>query len=220
MAKKEEGKVIIYVEGTPEPVRATEGSWGVDLFASENVSIGGGSIGIVGLGIKMNFNAQVAARSSLWKHNVIIANGIGIIDADYRWEVKAPLFNIKPYNVNISKGEKLCQILIAPEEKVEIRAVSQEEFDNRWVDNPTERGEGGIGSTDSQTTPPAEEETAWTESDSSDEQLSGLSTAEWEENSEEADDGAAEEDGNVEGEQLPAEQPDEKKSTKKSRKGK
>ena len=53
----------------------------------------------------MNFNAQVAARSSLRKKNVIIANGIGIIDADYRGEVKSPLFNIKPYNVNISKGD-------------------------------------------------------------------------------------------------------------------
>lgn len=218
MAKAKEGKVIIYVEGTPEPSRGTEGSRWVDLYASENVSIGGGSIGCVGLGIKMNFNAQVAARSSLWKHNVIIANGIGIIDADYRWEVMCPLFNIKPYNVNISKGEKLCQILIDPSDEVEIRAVSQEEFDNRWVDNPTERGEGGFGSTDSQETQPAQEEAADAESNPSDEQLPSDGSSEWEESAEAGDDWAAEENGEPKGEEPAAEPAEEKKPTKKSRK--
>lgn len=224
MAKAKEGKVIIYVEGTKSPVRATPWSWGIDLYASESISIGGNSIGVVGLGIKMNFNAQVAARSSLRKKNVIIANGIGIIDADYRGEVKAPLFNIKPYNVNISKGDWLCQILIDPEEEVEIRCVSRDEFDNRWLDNPTERGEGGFGSTDNQEAAPTEGQAEWAESDTSDEQLPSDGTSEWEENSEdgnqdsewEADDNEMTESESADEPSKPAEPAEEKKQTRKN----
>lgn len=79
--------------------------------------------------MKTNFACQVVARSSLWKNNVIFANGVGIIDEDYRGELKAVLLNFKTFNVNIFKGQKLAQLLIPVDEEVEIREVSQEEFD-------------------------------------------------------------------------------------------
>lgn len=145
MAK--EKKVIIYVKGTPAPERGTERSWWLDLFASEERSIAGQSVGVIGLGVKTNFACQVVARSSLWKNNVIFANGVGIIDEDYRGELKAVLLNFKTFNVNIFKGQKLAQLLIPVDEEVEIREVSQEEFDLWWESNPTGRGEWGLGST-------------------------------------------------------------------------
>lgn len=144
---KEIKKTIIYVKGTPMPERGTSRSWWIDLFTSEERAIGWQSVGVVGLGVKTNFACQVVARSSLWKNGVILANGVGIIDEDYRGEIKAPLFNFKPFNVNIFKHQKIAQILIDPDEEVEIKEVSQEEFDAWWETNPTERGEGGIGST-------------------------------------------------------------------------
>lgn len=144
---KETKKTIIYVKGTPTPERGTARSWGIDLFTSEDRSIGWQSVGVVGLWVKTNFACQVVARSSLWKNWVILANGVGIIDEDYRGELKAPLFNFKPFNVNIFKHQKVAQILIDPDEEVEIKEVSQEEFDLWWTTNPTGRGEGGIGST-------------------------------------------------------------------------
>ena len=170
MAKEKEGKVIIYVDWEKIPVRSTPQSQGIDLYASENISIGGNSVGVVGLGIKMNFNALVAARSSIRKHWVMLANWLWVIDEDYRGEVKAPLFNFKPYNVNISKGDKLCQIILPLDEEVEIRAVSQEEFDNRWVDNPTQRGEGWIGSTDNEANQPTQEQIEEVEQSNSDDE--------------------------------------------------
>lgn len=140
-------KTIIYVKGTPTPERGTARSWGIDLFTSEDRSIWWQSVGVVGLWVKTNFACQVVARSSLWKNWVIFANGVGIIDEDYRGELKAPLFNFKPFNVNIFKHQKVAQILIDPDDVVDIIEVSQEEFDNWWATNPTGRGEGGIGST-------------------------------------------------------------------------
>lgn len=144
---KQEKKTIIYVKGTPTPERGTARSRGIDLFTSEERAIGWQSVGVVWLGVKTNFACQVVARSSLWKNWVILANGVGIIDEDYRGELKAPLFNFKPFNVNIFKHQKVAQILIDPDDVVDIIAVSQEEFDNWWAANPTGRGEGGIGST-------------------------------------------------------------------------
>lgn len=195
-----EGKVIIYVDGEKIPVRATPWSLGFDLFASEDITIGSKSVAVVGLGIKMNFNAIVAARSSIWKKWVMIANGVGIIDEDYRGEVKAPLFNFKDCNVNISKGDKLCQIIIPKEEEwdLEIRAVSREEFDNRWVENPTERGEGGIGSTDSKEDENAQWEAEQTQSDPADEQLPSDSSESGEGDGNVTDEGAGEDESSDE----------------------
>lgn len=144
---KQEKKTIIYVKGTPTPERGTARSRWIDLFTSEERSIGWQSVGVIGLGVKTNFACQVVARSSLRKNNVIFANGVGIIDEDYRWELKAVLFNFKTFNVNIFKHQKVAQLLIDPDEEVEIKEVSQEEFDLWWAANPTGRGEGGIGST-------------------------------------------------------------------------
>ena len=144
---KQEKKTIIYVKWTPMPERGTARSRWIDLFTSEERTIGWQSVGVIGLWVKTNFACQIVARSSLRKNNLIFANGVGIIDEDYRGELKAPLFNFKPFNVNIFKHQKVAQILIDPDENVDIIAVSQEEFDNWWATNPTGRGEGGIGST-------------------------------------------------------------------------
>ena len=94
---KQEKKTIIYVKGTPTPERGTARSRWIDLFTSEERSIGWQSVGVIGLGVKTNFACQVVARSSLRKNNVIFANGVGIIDEDYRWELKAVLFNFKTF---------------------------------------------------------------------------------------------------------------------------
>lgn len=142
-----EKKVLLYIEGEHIPAKATEGSVGIDLAARENVYISGNSFWVVGLGVKSNFSSIVAGRSSLYKKKVIFGNGIGVIDEDYRGEIKAVLYNIKEYGVNISKGDVIAQ-LIAQGDDIEIKAVSQEEWDAFAEENLTERGEGGFGSTD------------------------------------------------------------------------
>lgn len=148
MAKEtSEKRVLLYIEGEHIPAKATEGSVWIDLAARENVYIASNSFWVVGLGVKSNFSSIVAGRSSLYKKNVIFGNGIGVIDEDYRGEIKAVLYNIKEYGINISKGDVIAQ-LIAQGDDIEIKAVSQEEWDAFGEKNPTERWEGGFGSTD------------------------------------------------------------------------
>lgn len=154
MAKEaNEKKVLLYVKGEHVPFKATPDSTGVDLAASEDCYISGFSFWVIWLGIKTNFKSFVAGRSSLYKKNVIFSNGIWVIDADYRGEVKAVLYNTKEYGINISKGDILAQLIT--DEDYELKAVSKEEWDKWGEENPTERWEGGFGSTD----------VKWTEAD-------------------------------------------------------
>lgn len=80
---------------------------------------------LVSTGIKCkldpNTYLQLSVRSSLsLKHWLILANGVGIIDADYynnednEGEVFLQLYNLSPYNVQIKKGEMIGQGVILP----------------------------------------------------------------------------------------------------------
>ena len=149
MAKEtSERRVLLYIKGEHIPAKATEGSVGIDLAAREDVYIAGNSFWVIGLGVKSNFSSIVAGRSSLYKKNVIFGNGIGVIDEDYRGEIKAVLYNIKEYGINIKKGEILAQLLVKDDEPISIKPVSKEEWDAFGAENPTERWEWGFGSTD------------------------------------------------------------------------
>lgn len=91
-----------------EPVRSTKYSAYVDLFASEDCTIGAGETKIVKLGVKLDLEQlinsndeiynnsdmflkshylEVTLRSSLGVKGLIIANGIGVIDLDYPDEI-------------------------------------------------------------------------------------------------------------------------------------
>ena len=60
--------------------------------------------------------------------------------------MKAVLYNTKEYGINISKGDILAQLIT--DEDYELKGVSKEEWDKWGEENPTERWEGGFGSTD------------------------------------------------------------------------
>ena len=96
-------------------------------------------------------------RSSVSKYNLVLANCIGLIDADYRGEVllrfkyiwqpedyKIRTDNLLEGSVNFAKlynkGDKVCQLKVTKVENVEFILV--DELDS------TDRGEGGFGSTD------------------------------------------------------------------------
>ena len=101
-------------------------------------------------------------RSSVSKYNLILANCIGLVDADYRGEVLLRfkyIFQPEDYsiisqqivgNVNETKiynvGDKICQLKVTRVENIEFVLV--DELD------ATNRGEGGFGSTDTNTPPP------------------------------------------------------------------
>lgn len=84
--------------------------------------------------------ALVYARSGLSiKHGLCMANGVGVIDSDYRGELKVPMINLGQEAYTIAPGERVAQLCIAP--------VYTAAFVPAQELGDTERGEGGFGST-------------------------------------------------------------------------
>lgn len=125
------------------PVRAHEHDAGADLRASESAFIGSGRFAKVSTGVRVSIPkgcvGLLAARSSLCKRGLLMANGVGIIDAGFTGEIKVPLFNAGNTPSNVLAGERIAQLVILPCELPAFRLVDKLE--------ETERGEGGFGST-------------------------------------------------------------------------
>ena len=129
------------------PKRETCGSAGHDLRAclTEDVVIHPGETVKMptGIAIEMESNryvAIIAARSSMAaKYGITMANGIGVIDSDYRGEISILLFNHSQEPFTVHPGDRVAQMLIVPVDLPEI--VEADELSD------TQRGTGGFGST-------------------------------------------------------------------------
>ena len=129
------------------PTRATEGSAGYDLRADlgepKLLKVGEIFPCPTGVAIELpdkNHVAVVCARSGLAiKRGITLANAVGIIDSDYRGEIKVGLINLGSEDFEICPGERIAQLLIMPVETPELCPVDEI--------SETERGAGGFGST-------------------------------------------------------------------------
>ncbi len=126
---------------------ATEMSVGLDLRASiENkIEIMPREKVLIGTGIAIEIeNPSVAgfvfSRSGLGiKEGLIVTQGVGVIDPDYRGEIKVSLLNIGKRPKTISPGDRIAQLVFMPAfqaKLIEVNSLS-----------PTTRGEGGFGHT-------------------------------------------------------------------------
>ena len=135
-------------EGIPLPKYQTDGSAGVDLPAaienSANIQPGARLLVPTGFAFSMpsTYEAQVRPRSGLaLKYGITVLNSPGTIDSDYRGELMVLATWIGEGDfIELSKGERIAQMLIAPVPVTNFREVSFEEL------STTERGEGGFGS--------------------------------------------------------------------------
>lgn len=82
---------------------------------------------------------MVCSRSGLAKHSIFVANAPGIIDPDYRGEVRVLLYNGGIQNHFVEHGARIAQLVVVPATTLEIVA--------RTKLSETERGENGLGST-------------------------------------------------------------------------
>lgn len=101
------------------PKRMTEGSAGIDLYACTGRDIEPGKQVLVGTGVSVSipkgYVGLLALRSSLAaKRGVILGNGVGVIDSDYRGEVGVLLRNCSASVVSIYPGERIAQLVIVP----------------------------------------------------------------------------------------------------------
>lgn len=93
-----------------------------------------------GLSIELppGYEAQIRPRSGLaFKHAISVPNSPGTIDPGYRGEVKVILINLGLKAYQVSKGDRIAQMVIARYEAVEIEEGELSD---------TVRGEGGFGS--------------------------------------------------------------------------
>lgn len=130
----------------PLPTYAKDGDAGVDLRASEGVTIAaGGGRQLVPSGIAVaiprGYAGFVQPRSGLaLKHGVTCLNTPGLIDSDYRGEIKVLLINTDPdSDFVIERGDRIAQLVIQAVEHVNFMAVDEL--------TETERGDGGFGHT-------------------------------------------------------------------------
>jgi dUTP pyrophosphatase len=127
-----------------KPQYQTVNSAGVDLQSIEDIMIPAGKWAVVPTGLFMeipqDFMGMVCPRSGLAaKHGVTVLNAPGIIDADYRGEIKVILINHGPTDYSIKKGDRIAQLIFAQALQGHLSTVN--ELSN------TARGAGGFGST-------------------------------------------------------------------------
>lgn len=119
---------------------------GADLYAclSESVTILPGQTAWIPTGIALEVPKGCAglvyARSSLGvKRGLAPANKVGVIDSDYRGEIRVVLLNHGQEPQTVVHGERVAQFLITP--------VLTPRYEEAEELSDTDRGAGGFGST-------------------------------------------------------------------------
>jgi len=135
------------------PTYGSDGAACFDLYADINIEQGkpgkyhtdpwGANTVVVGTGLAFAVPPGHAmlmfSRSGHgFKENTRLANCVGVIDSDYRGEVKVKLTRDDWHPIKVDQGERIAQALILPVQQVHFMEL--ENLDE------TERGAGGFGS--------------------------------------------------------------------------
>lgn len=135
---------VVNKSGFDLPSYATDGSAAMDVKAKESMTIRRGEVSVVETGLYLEipagFKVSVASRSGLsFKHGLTVVNSPGIIDSDYRGELKVIMTSLYKDSYEVEAGERIAQIYIEPAYKFGWEEVDKLE--------DTKRGSGGLGST-------------------------------------------------------------------------
>ena len=125
------------------PARGRAGDAGYDLRSTDRVSIPHAARRLVGTGIALalppGIGGLVTPRSGLaLEHGVTLLNAPGLIDPNYRGEIKVILHNTGEKRYTIEIGDRIAQLLLVPYWSPELYAVDK-------LDD-TARGSDGFGS--------------------------------------------------------------------------
>jgi len=137
-------KVKIKLKNKTElPRYQTPGSAGVDLSTDSFFSLYPGESCLVSTGVAVEIPeghvGLIMIRSSLGARGLSLSNGVGVIDSDYRGELKLALRNNSSHLFSRPAGDRIAQLLILPIIQVDFEVVDSFE--------ETSRGPGGFGST-------------------------------------------------------------------------
>ena len=134
-------------ENAVVPAQATAGSAGMDLseVKANDVIIAPGEIKLIPTGLAAAPDTDQCAlliypRSGLAsKHGISLANCVGVVDSDYRGEIKIPLINNSHESFTVTNGMRIAQMIMTPVIIPRIEAADS-------LDE-TQRSSGGFGST-------------------------------------------------------------------------
>ena len=134
-------------DSIPLPQAATVGSAGMDLRAAIDapLTLQPGESVLVPSGMAIHIGdpgwcALIVPRSGLGhKHGLVMGNLVGVIDADYQGPLMISCWNRGTQAYTIAVGDRIAQLLLVPVAQARLKVV--QEF------APSQRGEGGFGST-------------------------------------------------------------------------
>lgn len=105
-----------------KPVYKTSGAAGADVVSRSQTICAPGKISFIPTGVyidtytfkgQMRPELQLRLRSSLAaKEGLIIPNGVGTIDCDYKDEIKLMVYNTNSYGVVIKSGQRVGQLIL------------------------------------------------------------------------------------------------------------
>ena len=132
----------VHTQGTLLPEYSSLGAAGADLYANEALTLAPGERAAVATGLRVEIPAGYAGL--VWpRSGLAVRHGIdtlaGVIDSDYRGELRVVLVNHGREPVPIEAGDRIAQ---CPVQKIErARMVAADTLD------ATSQGSGGMGST-------------------------------------------------------------------------
>ena len=137
-----------HADGLPLPAYQSDYAAGMDLLAAVDIAeplrLLPGARTLVPTGLILQLplgtEAQVRPRSGLaLRHGITVLNSPGTIDCDYRGEIQVLLVNLGDTPFDVTRGERIAQLVVARVARAELREVR--------VLAATKRGQGGFGST-------------------------------------------------------------------------
>lgn len=130
------------------PAYATAGSAGLDLRAclEQALTLEPNAWQLIPTGMAIHladtgYAALILPRSGLGhKHGIVLGNLVGLIDSDYQGQLMVSAWNRSPQAYTIQPMERIAQLVVVPVVQAQFNLVDD-------FEQPSQRGEGGYGST-------------------------------------------------------------------------
>ena len=136
-------KIHYFSPDAPRLQLTKTGDW-IDLYCAQDMTLHAGDFALVPLGVSMQlpegYEARTAPRSSTFKRwGLLQANSVGVIDSDYRGEIRGVFQQTRMAGGEYKIGDRFCQLVLVPIPEVTLNEVPSL--------SETSRGVGGYGST-------------------------------------------------------------------------
>ena len=131
------------------PIKATQGSAGIDIRSAISTSIPPASWRVIPSGLRVcippGYFGSIRPRSSL-THKEGVMCALGLIDADFRGEIQLALYNFNTEPFNVQQNERIAQLVIEKYVNCAFVGLYMKDFDAIFC-SPREVAHTGFGST-------------------------------------------------------------------------